>query len=207
MTARDFVFAGTSNNSLNFVLFLTAAYGRLSQEDEREGESNSIQNQRLMLEKYATENGFENTLFFSDDGYSGTNFQRPSWLKVMKLIENGEVGTIIVKDMSRLGREYLQVGQLTELIFPSYGVRFIAIQDNVDSLYGENDFAPFKNLFNDFFAKDTSRKIRAVKKAQAERGERIATRAPYGYKVPHQKQTILISLNIRLLKLYGNSEL
>ena len=100
----------------------------------------------------------------------------------MKLVENNAVGTIIVKDMSRLGREYLQVGQLTELVFPSYGVRFIAINDNIDSLYGENDFAPFKNLFNDFFAKDTSRKIRAVKKAQAERGERIATRPPYGYK-------------------------
>jgi len=157
-------------------------YGRLSQEDDREGDSNSIQNQRMMLEKYATDNGFENTLFLSDDGYSGTNFNRPAWNKLMRLVENGEVSTIIVKDMSRLGREYLQVGQYTELVFPSYGIRFIAINDNVDSLYGDNDFTPFKNLFNDFYAKDTSRKIRAVKKAQAERGERVATRAPYGYK-------------------------
>src|SRR5690554_4419218 len=151
----------------------TILYGRLSQEDDREGESNSIQNQRMMLEKYAADNGFENTLFLSDDGYSGTNFNRPAWNELMKLVENGEVSTIIVKDMSRLGREYLQVGQYTELVFPSYGIRFIAINDNVDSLYGDNDFTPFKNLFNDFYAKDTSRKIRAVKKAQAERGERV----------------------------------
>jgi len=160
----------------------TILYGRLSQEDEREGESNSIQNQRLMLEKYAEDNGFPNTKFLYDDGYSGTNFNRPAWNEVMRLAENGEVATIIVKDMSRLGRDYLQVGQYTELVFPSMGIRFIAVNDGVDSLYGDNDFAPFKNLFNDFYAKDTSRKIRAVKKAQAERGERLGTRPPYGYK-------------------------
>ena len=160
----------------------TILYGRLSQEDEREGESNSIQNQRMMLEKYAEENGFTNTKFLCDDGYSGTNFNRPAWNEAMQLAEKGEVATIIVKDMSRLGRDYLQVGQYTELVFPSMGIRFIAVNDGVDSLYGDNDFAPFKNLFNDFYAKDTSRKIRAVKKAQAERGERIGTRPPYGYR-------------------------
>ena len=100
----------------------------------------------------------------------------------MRLIESGMVRTLIVKDLSRLGREYLEVGKLTELVFPSYGVRFIAINDNVDSFYGENDFVPFKNLFNEFYAKDTSRKIRAVKKAQAQRGERLATRPRYGYR-------------------------
>ena len=160
----------------------TILYSRLSQEDERAGESNSIQNQRLMLEKYASDNGFLNPKFMFDDGYSGTNFNRPAWIEVMELAEHDAVSTIIVKDMSRLGRDYLQVGQLTELVFPSMGIRFIAINDNVDSLFGENDFAPFKNLFNDFFAKDTSRKIRAVVKAKAERGERVGTRAPYGYK-------------------------
>ncbi|MGE5630173.1 MAG: recombinase family protein [Caulobacteraceae bacterium] len=160
----------------------TILYARLSQEDDREGESNSIQNQRMMLEKYAADNGFENTLFLSDDGYSGTNFDRPAWNELMKLVENGEVATIIIKDMSRLGRNYLLVGQYTEMVFPSYGIRFIAVNNNVDSLHGDNDFTPFMNLFNDFYAKDTSRKIRAVKKAQAERGERVATRAPYGYK-------------------------
>jgi site-specific DNA recombinase len=160
----------------------TILYGRLSQEDERDGESNSIQNQRLMLEKYAADNGFENILFLSDDGYSGTSFNRPAWKELMKMVENDEVATIIVKDMSRLGRDYLLVGQYTEMIFPSYGVRFIAVNNNVDSLYGDNDFTPFVNLFNDFYAKDTSRKIRAVVKSKAERGERVATRAPYGYK-------------------------
>ena len=159
----------------------TLLYGRLSQEDEREGESNSIQNQRMMLEKYAEENGFTNLKFLYDDGYSGTNFNRPAWKEVMELVESDQVATLIVKDMSRLGRDYLLVGQYTEMIFPSYGVRFIAINNNVDSLYGDNDFTPFVNLFNDFYAKDTSRKIRAVKKAQAERGERIGTRPPYGY--------------------------
>ncbi|NLO21928.1 MAG: recombinase family protein [Syntrophomonadaceae bacterium] len=160
----------------------TILYSRLSQEDEREGESNSIQNQRLMLEKYAEDNGFQNLKFLYDDGYSGTNFNRPAWKEVMGLVESDQVSTLIVKDMSRLGRDYLLVGQYTEMIFPSYGIRFIAVNDGVDSLYGDNDFAPFKNLFNDFYSKDTSRKIRAVKKAQAERGERIATRPPYGYK-------------------------
>mgnify|MGYP000807868916 CR=1 FL=1 len=103
-------------------------YGRLSQEDERQGESNSIYNQKLFLEKYAADNGFENTLFLSDDGYSGTNFDRPAWKKIVEMIENDEVETLIVKDLSRLGREYLQVGQLTELYFPEKGVRFIAGQ-------------------------------------------------------------------------------
>ncbi len=135
----------------------------------------------MMLEKYAADNGFEKTLFLSDDGYSGTNFDRPSFKKVMELVESGLVATIIVKDMSRLGREYLQVGHLTEITFPNFGVRFIAVNDNVDSLYGDNDFTPFKNLFNEFHSKDTSRKVRAVKKAQAERGERVGSRPPYGY--------------------------
>jgi len=117
----------------------TILYSRLSQEDERAGESNSIQNQRLMLEKYAEDNGFLNPKFMFDDGYSGTNFNRPAWIEVMELAENGEVATIIVKDMSRLGRDYLQVGQLTELVFPNMGIRFIAINDNIDSLHGENE--------------------------------------------------------------------
>ena len=120
-------------------------YARLSQEDEREGESNSIQNQRMILEQYASEKGFTNPYFLYDDGFSGTNFNRPGWNSAMRLIESGMVRTLIVKDLSRLGREYLEVGKLTELVFPSYGVRFIAINDNVDSFYGENDFVPFKS--------------------------------------------------------------
>ena len=159
----------------------TILYGRLSQEDEREGESNSIQNQRLILTAYAEDKAFENLKFLYDDGYSGTNFNRPAWNEIMSLIESGQVETLIVKDMSRLGRDYLQTGQLMEIVFPNYKVRFIAINDAVDTLYGDNDFAPFRNLFNDFYAKDCSKKIKAVKKAQAERGERVATKPPYGY--------------------------
>lgn len=129
----------------------TILYGRLSQEDTQKtnktDDSNSIQNQKLLLERYAAEKGFTNTLFLYDDGYSGTNFNRSGWQQVMELMESGQVETLIVKDMSRLGREYLQVGQYTELIFPSYGVRFIAVNDGVDSLYeSTNDFTPFRNL-------------------------------------------------------------
>ena len=145
----------------------TILYGRLSQEDSQKGnrqdDSNSIQNQRLLLEKYAAEKGFTNTKFLYDDGYTGTNFNRPGWQEVMELMEAGLVETLIVKDMSRLGREYLQVGQYTELIFPSYGVRFIAVNDGVDSLYeSTNDFTPFRNIMNEFYAKDCSKKGRSV---------------------------------------------
>lgn len=158
-------------------------YGRLSQEDERQGESNSIHNQKLFLEKYAADNGFENTLFLSDDGYSGTNFERPAWKKIVEMIEDGEVEALIVKDLSRLGREYLQVGQLTELYFPEKGVRFIAVNDGVDSLVeSSNDFNPIRNWANELHAKDTSKKVRAIKRMQAERGERSGSKLPYGYK-------------------------
>ena len=137
-------------------------YGRLSQEDERQRddrqkESNSIHNQKLFLEQYAADHGFENTLFLADDGYSGTNFDRPAWKKVIEMVERDEVETIIVKDLSRLGREYLQVGQYTEIYFPEKGVRFIAVNDGVDSLVeSSNDFNPIRNWANELHAKDTS---------------------------------------------------
>ena len=163
-------------------------YGRLSQEDERQRddrqrESNSIHNQKLFLEQYAANHGFENTLFLADDGYSGTNFDRPAWKKVIEMVERDEVETIIVKDLSRLGREYLQVGQYTEIYFPEKGVRFIAVNDGVDSLVeSSNDFNPIRNWANELHAKDTSKKVRAIKKMQAERGERLGGKPPYGYK-------------------------
>ena len=171
----------------------TILYGRLSQEDDRLGDSNSIVNQRLLLEKYAHDNGFENPLFLADDGYSGTNFERPSWKKIVELIETGEVETLIVKDMSRLGREYLKVGELTELYLPTKGVRFIAINDGVDSLVeSSTDFNPIRNWANELHAKDTSKKVRAVKKIQAERGERTGGRISYGYrkKSPDSKEIV-----------------
>ncbi len=168
---------------------ITALYCRLSCDDEKQGDSNSIIHQKEMLSKYAKEHGFLNTEFFVDDGYSGTNFNRPDWQRLSSLIDEGKIGTIIVKDMSRLGRDYLQVGMYTEMVFPNNDIRFIAINNGVDSINGtENDMAPFINIFNEFYAKDTSRKIRAVAKAKGESGKPLATQPPYGYlKDPNDK--------------------
>ncbi len=159
----------------------TALYARLSQEDEREGESLSIENQKLILQKYADDHGFHNTEFFVDDGYSGGDFERPRFSAMLEQVKAGEIGTVIVKDQSRLGRDYLKTGMLMEITFPQYDVRFIAINDGVDSANGISDFSGIKNFFNDFYARDTSRKIRAVQKAKGERGERVSTNIPYGY--------------------------
>ena len=161
---------------------ITAIYSRLSQEDMNIGESDSIINQKNILTKYAQENGFTNIREFVDDGYSGVSFNRPGFQELLKLIEEGKVGVLITKDLSRLGRNYIEVGNYTEFVFPRYGVRYIAINDNYDSFFKDgNELAPFKNLFNEWFARDTSKKIRAVLKAKAERGERIGTTVPYGY--------------------------
>lgn len=160
---------------------LTGLYARLSQEDLLQGESNSIRNQKMILQKYADDHGFRNSKFYVDDGYSGANFDRPGFKEMMADIQAGKVGTVIVKDQSRLGRDYLQTGMLMEITFPQYDVRFIAINDGVDSDNGISDFSGIKNYFNDFYARDTSRKIRAVIKAKGERGERISTATPYGY--------------------------
>lgn len=159
----------------------TALYTRLSQEDLLQGESNSIRNQKLILQKYADDHGFHNCQFYVDDGYSGADFNRPDFKRMMADIEAGKVGTVIVKDQSRLGRDYLQTGMLMEITFPQYDVWFIAINDGVDSANGVSDFSGIKNYFNDFYARDTSRKIRAVIKAKGERGERISTATPYGF--------------------------
>ncbi len=159
----------------------TALYTRLSLEDAREGESLSIENQKLILQKYADDHGFRNTEFFVDDGYSGSDFNRPDFNRMMEQIRAGEIGTVIVKDQSRLGRDYLQTGMLMEITFPQYDVRFIAVNDGVDSAKGISDFSGIKNFFNDFYARDTSRKIRAVQRAKGERGERVGTAIPYGY--------------------------
>ena len=171
----------------------TILYGRLSQDDGKAVESNSVTNQRLMLERYALDNGFENVLFLADDGYTGTNFERPSWKQIEEMIKRGEVETLIVKDLSRLGREYLQVGYYLELFFPNMGVRFIAVNDGVDSLVeGSNDFSPIRNWANELHAKDSSKKVRAVKKLQAERGERLGGRPPYGYKKANRESKKLV---------------
>ena len=160
----------------------TILYARLSKEDKNIGESDSIQNQRLILEKYAKDNGFLNTKFMFDDGVSGTNFNRPAWNEVIELVENDEVSMIIIKDLSRLGRNYLEMGNLTEIIFPHYNVRFISVNDNLDSLKGIDDFTPVKNVMNEIYAKECSRKIKASVKAKAQTGARIGALPPYGYK-------------------------
>jgi len=161
---------------------LTAAYCRLSQDDTLDGESNSITNQKSLLSKFATDNNLKNTVFFVDDGYSGTNWNRPGFQEMMKEVEDYNVSALIVKDLSRLGREYSYMGRLQEFIFPAYDVRFVAINDDVDSSKGENDFAVFKNVFNEYFAKDTSKKIRAVNKIRGQAGEHITSSPPFGYK-------------------------
>ena len=160
----------------------TALYCRLSQDDGLEGDSNSIQNQKNILKKFAEDHHFPNPCFYVDDGFSGGNFQRPAFQQMISDMENGEIGIIVTKDLSRLGRNQLHTGLYIEERFPMFGVRYIAINDNVDTDSSEsNDLMPFKNLFNEWFIRDTSRKIRAVLKAKAERGEWLGTRAPYGY--------------------------
>lgn len=173
---------------------ITALYCRLSRDDELTGDSNSIVNQKTILSKYAKENGFKNPLFFVDDGYSGTNFNRPSWSELLERIENGEVSTLIVKDMSRLGRDYLKVGFYTEVLFVEKGVRFIAINNGIDSAnQQDSDFTPFLNIINEWYAKDTSKKIRAVMKSKGEAGEHLCTNPPYGYmKDPENKKQWIV---------------
>ncbi len=168
----------------------TALYCRLSQDDGIDGDSNSIQNQKAILQKFAEDHHFPNPCFYVDDGFFGGNFQRPAFQQMISDMENGEIGIIVTKDLSRLGRNQLHTGLYIEERFPMFGVRYIAINDNVDTDSSEsNDLMPFKNLFNEWFIRDTSRKIRAVLKAKAERGERLGTRAPYGYiKDPETKK-------------------
>ena len=161
---------------------ITALYCRLSRDDELAGDSNSIVNQKAILKKYADDNGFRNTSFFVDDGFSGTNFERPDFQRMIAEMDEGHISTIIVKDMSRLGRDYLKVGYYTEVAFPNAEVRFIAINNGVDSAnQQDSDFTPFLNIINEWYAKDTSKKIRAVFKSKGQSGKPLCTNPPYGY--------------------------
>ena len=160
---------------------VTALYCRLSCDDDNDGESLSIENQKKLLTQYADEKGFFNTRFYVDDGISGTTFERDGFKAMLNDVQNGEVKTVIVKDMSRFGRDYIQVGMYTEILFPQNNVRFIAINDSYDSANGDNDFIPFKNIMNEWYAKDTSKKIKAVNRARARAGEHLTSNVPYGY--------------------------
>ena len=173
---------------------ITALYERLSRDDEQAGESNSIQNQKKYLEEYARQHGLRNIRHFYDDGYSGTNFNRPGFAALLEEIEAGRVETLVVKDLSRFGRNYLQVGYYTEILFPKKGVRFIAINNNVDSAAPQdNDFTPFLNIMNEWYAKDTSNKIKAIFKSRMKDGMRCSGSIPYGYKrKPDDKQTLIV---------------
>ena len=161
---------------------ITALYCRLSRDDEYNGDSMSIQNQKTLLTQYAKDNGFLNTEFFVDDGYTGTNFDRPDFQRMIGYVEAGKIGAVIVKDLSRLGREYLQTGYYTEIYFPQKDIRLIAVNDNVDSDTGDNDFAPFKNIINEWYAKDISKKVKSSLRTKAMNGGYCMGAAPYGYK-------------------------
>lgn len=173
---------------------IAALYERLSRDDEMQGESNSITNQKKYLEDYAVQHGFGNIQHFSDDGYSGTNLNRPAFNSLLTEIEAGRVGTVIVKDMSRFGRNYLQVGFYAEMMFPKKNVRFIAVNNGVDSANpADDDFTPFLNIMNEWYAKDTSKKIKAVFKAKMRDGKRVSGAVPYGYyRKPEDKQTLYV---------------
>lgn len=183
-----------NNKKYNYGGDVTALYARLSKDDDLVGDSNSIVHQKEILAKYAKEHGFTNIEFYVDDGFSGTNFNRPDFQRMMADVEEGKISTVIVKDMSRFGRDYIMVGYYTEIYFSNLDIRFIAINDNVDSnIQTENDLTPFKNVFNEWYARDTSKKIRAVFKAKGNSGKHLTTNPPFGYKKdPNDKDKWII---------------
>ena len=172
----------------------TALYTRLSSDDDLEGDSNSIKNQKLLLSEYAKENKFRNIRYYIDDGYSGSNFERPAFKRLLNDIENGEISTVIVKDMSRFGRDHILVGYYTKYYFPDADVRFIAIHDQMDTETNpDDDIIPFKNILNEMYAKDCSRKIKAVMKAKGNSGKHLTTVPPLGYmKDPEDKEKWIV---------------
>lgn len=183
-----------NNKKYNYGGDVTALYARLSKDDNLVEDSNSIVHQKEILAKYAKEHGFTNIEFYVDDGFSGTNFNRPDFQRMMADAEEGKISTVIVKDMSRFGRDYIMVGYYTEIYFSNLDIRFIAINDNVDSnIQTENDLTPFKNVFNEWYARDTSKKIRAVFKAKGNSGKHLTTNPPFGYKKdPNDKEKWII---------------
>jgi len=172
---------------------ITALYERLSRDDELAGDSSSIQNQKKMLEDYAKRNGFSNTVHFTDDGYTGGNFDRPDWQRLIAEIEKGNVATVIVKDMFRVGRNYLQTGFYTEVFFREKGVRFIAIMNNIDSQNQESgEFAPFLNIMSEWYLRDTSRKVKAGHRAKGMSGKRLTPHPIYGYTRDKDDKTVWV---------------
>ena len=168
---------------------ITALYCRLSRDDDLVGDSNSIVHQKEILESYAKSHAFLNPVFYVDDGYSGTNFNRPAFQRMLGDIESGKVKTVIVKDMSRFGRNYIMVGYYTEILFEQKGIRFIAVNDMVDSKQEGDEFTPFRNIINEWYAKDTSKKVKAVLRAKGMSGKHVSHVPPYGYKKDERDKT------------------
>ena len=161
---------------------IDALYARFSHDENYGSDSDSVAHQKELLADYANSHGFTNQKFYVDDGYTGVNFDRPEFKRMLMDIENGLVRTVIVKDLSRLGRNYLMVGQYTEMVFPSHDVRFIAISDNIDSDEGMNELMPFSNLINEWYSRDISKKMRAMIQQKGQSGKRLCTKPIYGYK-------------------------
>lgn len=171
----------------------TALYCRLSRDDELQGDSASIQTQKSMLMQYAKQNNFYDTAYYVDDGYSGTTFERPDFQRLLDDITDGKIGTIITKDLSRLGRDYLKTGFYTECYFPENNVRYIAVNDNMDTANGDNEFAPFKNIMNEWYARDISKRLRSAYRTKALKGEFTGAYAPFGYKKdPNDKHKLIV---------------
>ena len=192
----------------NTKIYKTALYMRLSRDDELQGESGSIQTQRMMLRQYAQEHGLTVIDEYVDDGWSGTNYDRPSFQRMIDAIEDGKINCVVTKDLSRLGRNYILTGQYTEIYFPSKGVRYIAVNDNVDTLNGENELAPFLNILNEMHARQTSKKVKAAFRARFANGAHYGACAPIGYvKDPNQKGHLLIDEDTRWIveKIYNLS--
>ncbi len=172
---------------------ITALYCRLSKDDGTNNESMSISTQKTMLKDYAKRNGFLNCQFYVDDGYSGTNYDRPAFRQLIEDIQDGEVSTLITKDLSRLGRNYLETGTYIEVFFPNHNVRYIAINDGVDSIdNAQMDITPFRNIINEMYAKDTSRKIKSALHARKMQGKYMATTAPFGYQKDEKDHNHLV---------------
>jgi len=160
---------------------IAALYCRFSRDDEQHSESNSIGNQKKLLQKIANDYGYKKTEFFVDDGISGTTFKRPDFQRMERAIEQGIVGAVFVKDLSRLGRDYLKCGHYTEHFFPEHDIRFVAVNDNVDTCDGEDEFMPFRNIINEWYARDISKKVRTAHRVRGSAGEPLTTKPPYGY--------------------------
>ena len=176
----------------------TAIYCRLSQDDGMVGDSSSIQTQKMMLEQFVKDNNFVLYDIYVDDGYTGLNYNRPGFQRLLEDIENGKIDIVVTKDLSRLGRDYIMTGYYTEIYFPEHNVRYISVNDNIDTLYDNNDIAPFKNILNDMYAKDLSRKVKSAKRQRMYKGYYISCQCPYGYKVnPNNKTQLIVDEEVR----------